>query len=597
MGRIYFFGCLIVFYLISENMSAQENDPLIWWNPAKSDIAVVAGQAWSDGLPGTYARLPKRAEKSVSAPLWRLSRNAAGLSIRFWSDARSIKVRYTVKGNLSMPHMPATGVSGVDLYARTSDGEWNWHSGDFAFGDTIQYKFNNIDPKDNYHDKGREYQLYLPLYNEVEWLEIGIPDSAYLRPIPIRKEKPVVVYGTSIAQGACASRPGMAWTSILERKLDRPMINLGFSGNGKLEKEVIELITEIDAKVYVLDCLPNLGANKDRSLDEVAQLIKEGIRQIRQERPYAPILLVEHAGYSDGTVDADRLKTYTDLNRVAKEVFSELLAEGILNIHLLTREELDLSMESFVDGTHPTDLGMMEYALSYEKKIRDIIHEPLGLQTTTIPVKQAREPGMYWWEQRHQELLQLNRDDAPKIGFIGNSITHYWGGTPKGPKASGADSWKSNFGQMDVRNFGFGWDRIENVLWRVYHDELDDIELEQVVLMIGTNNEHLNTDEEIISGLEHLIQAVRKRQPQARIWMIGLLPRADKEERIHQLNGKIRAMATLIKVDYADIGPILLGKDQKIDAGLFSDGLHPNSKGYSKLGKELKKLLLDTTNK
>lgn len=591
MGRIRLFGCATILYLIFGNLSAQENNGLTWWNPANADFAIVAGQAWADQLPNTYARLPKRAEKLVSAPLWKLSRNAAGLSLRFWSDANSITVRYTVKGNISMPHMPATGVSGVDLYAKTSEGDWNWHKGNFAFGDTIQYKFSDIDPKDSFHDKGREYQLYLPLYNEVEWLEIGIPDPANLRPIPIRKEKPVVVYGTSIAQGACASRPGMAWTAILERKLDRPLINLGFSGNGKLEKNVIDLLTEIDAKIYVLDCLPNLWANEDRSLEEVAVLIRNAVVQIRQKRPDTPILLVEHAGYSDALTNTNRYKAYADLNRVSREIFMQLQSEGISDLYLLTKEELNLSMESFVDGTHPTDLGMMEYALSYEKKIRDIIKEPIGIYSTTVPVTQAREPGMYNWEQRHQELLVMNGQDTPKIGIIGNSIVHYWGGTPAGPQANGATSWDANFGNLHVRNFGFGWDRIENALWRVYHDELDGIDMEQVVLMIGTNNEHLNTDEEIVRGLEHLIYAVRHRQPKARILMVGLLPREGKEIRIRKLNGQIKDMAYSKSVDYVDIGQVLLGRDQKIKTGLFSDGLHPNSQGYTILGRELKKSL------
>lgn len=89
-------------------------------------------------------------------------------------------------------------------------------------------------------------------------MQVGVPGNALFNPMAIREEKPIVVYGTSIAQGGCASRPGMAWPALVGRKLDRPLINLGFSGNGRLEKEVIDLIAEIDAKVYVLDCLPNL---------------------------------------------------------------------------------------------------------------------------------------------------------------------------------------------------------------------------------------------------------------------------------------------------------------------------------------------------
>ena len=476
----------------------------------------------------------------------------------------------------------------MDLYAKTSDGDWRLYRGKYSFADTISYQYSNIDPNGKYHDKGRQYQLYLPLYNEVEWLEIGVPEDAVLEPLPLRQEKPIVVYGTSIAQGACASRPGMAWTSILGRKLDRPLINLAFSGNGRLEEEVINYITDIDAKIFVLDCLPNLGATKDRSLDEVRQLIISGIEQIRTSRPATPILLVEHDGYSDGAVDTDRYKTYTDLNRIAKEAFAQLRSEGVRDIHLLTKEELNLSMESYVDGTHPTDLGMMEYALAYEMALRKILKEPIGDVATTIPVTQAREPGMYHWEGRHQELLKMNRESAPKICFFGNSITHYWGGSPKAILSNGADSWKANLDKLQLRNFGFGWDRVENVLWRIYHDELDGFEAEQIVLMIGTNNEHLKTDGEILQGLELLVNAIKERQPKARVLLLGLFPREDKEERMRNLNMGIASLASSKNVDYADIGGALLGKDQKIDASLFSDGLHPNAKGYRKLGKLLR---------
>lgn len=588
-------GFLTIIFLF-QFTNAQEDKNIKWWNPTDTNSLVVEGQAWPDQVASRYHRLPKQAEEIVRAAVWNLSKHSAGLSLRFRSDAESITVRYKVKGNHAMPHMPATGVSGVDLYAKTSDGDWRWYRGKYSFSDTIQYRYSNINPKEKYHEKGREYQLYLPLYNEVEWLEIGVPVDAVFEPLPLRGEKPVVVYGTSIAHGACASRPGMAWTSILGRKLDRPLINLAFSGNGRLEEEVLNFITEIDAKLYVLDCLPNLGATKDRSLDEVRQLIISAVKQIKKRRPFTPILVVEHDGYSDGAVDSERFKTYTDLNRIAKEAFAQLQAEGVQDIFLMTKEEMNLSMESFVDGTHPTDLGMMEYAVAYERTIRQIIKEPIGTLSTTIPVTQAREPGMYPWEGRHQELLKMNRETAPKICFFGNSITHYWGGMPKASLSNGADSWKSYLEDFQIRNFGFGWDRVENVLWRIYHDELDGFEAEQIVLMIGTNNEHLNTDEEILSGLELVINAIKERQPKARLLLLGLFPRVDKEERMRNLNLGIAALAIDNNVDYADIGEVLLDKDKKIDASLFSDGLHPNAKGYRKVGKILKQTIETNVN-
>lgn len=583
---------ILIVYLFQYNLSYSQTDfKISWWNPVQHDFKVIEGQGWPENLQSDYDRLPLDAEGKVRKAVWNLSKHAAGLSIRFRSNSSEIKIRYKVNGNFAMPHMPATGVSGVDLYAKNSNGEWMWCRGNYAFGDTIKYDFKNINPKDQYHELGREYHLYLPLYNSVEWLEIGVPENTRFKPLPIRREKPIVVYGTSIAQGACASRPGMAWTSILERKMDNPLINLGFSGNGRLEKEMIDLISEIDAKLYILDCLPNLSPNKNRSLDDVRQRIISSVKNLSEKRPEAPIVLVEHAGYSDGSTNIKRKEIYTELNRVLRETYAWLKAEGADNIYLLTKAEIKLGFEDFVDGTHPSDLGMMHYAEAYEEFVRLILHEPIGKSSTTIPVTQLREPGNYDWDERHQELLKMNKANAPKICFFGNSITHFWGGLPEGPFSKGGNTWDENFKDLGVRNFGFGWDRVENVLWRIYHEELDGFDAEQIVLMLGTNNLHLNTDEEIIEGLELLIQAMKVRQENASISLIGLLPRKNQEARVYELNLKIAKLAGSLQIYYVDIGRNLLNQDGTIKESLFSDGLHPNIDGYRILGSELKQYL------
>jgi len=366
--------CTIAFVFINVCSYAQSKTNITWWNPAKNDFNVIAGQGWPNAVESSYDRLPKKAEPIVRKTVWNLSRHSAGLKINFRTNAKNIMVRYkTNASNYAMPHMPATGVSGVDLYAKDSNDDWLWYRGNYSFADTIRYNFKNINLKEEYHSSGREYHLYLPLYNAIQWLEIGVPEDALFEPMPICKEQPIVVYGTSIAQGACASRPGMAWTSILERKLDRPLINLGFSGNGRLEEEVINLITEIEAKVYVLDCLPNLGTNKNRTMEEVQQLIIAAVEGIREKHPLTPILLVEHAGYADGQTNIDRFNNYTSLNKTLRISFAQLKTGGLKNIYLLPKSEIALHMDSFVDGTHPTDLGMMQYALAYEKRIREIL--------------------------------------------------------------------------------------------------------------------------------------------------------------------------------------------------------------------------------
>jgi lysophospholipase L1-like esterase len=557
-----------------------------WWDPAKNNFSSIEGQAWPNEVKDPYDRLPARAEKNVRKPVWDLSHNSSGLMIRFMASTPEIIVRYQVANNAALPIMPATGMSGVDLYAINSDGDWLWCTGRYSFGDTIEYHFSGLDPNDAYHNKGREYRMYLPLYNTVLWMKIGVPQDAVFTPLPPRIDKPIVVYGTSIAQGGCASRPGMAWTSILGRKSGRPVINLGFRSNGKLEKELIGLLAEIDAKIYVLDCLPNMTAS-----EETKQRIKASVIRLQQKRRDVPILLVEHAGYSDGLIKTASRKEYTDLNKIMKDAFRELISNGVKNIFLLTMEEINLDIDCTVDGVHPSDLGMLRYADAYEKKIRVILNEPEGIFSTTKPRTQNRDANTYDWETRHNELMALNRSDPPQIVFIGNSIVNYWSGRPPAKFSRGVDSWNKFFEPIGVRNFGFGWDRIENVLWRVYHDELDGYSAKQIMIMIGTNNLQLNSDVEITAGLKMLVTAIEKRQPAADILLIGLLPRRDLEPRIIRLNKEIAKLSAAMHIGYADAGKLLLKKDGKINESLFSDGLHPNEAGYWKVAERIKPYL------
>ena len=570
---------------------AQEEPVMKWWNPIEHEFPVIEGQAWTKEVQHPFDRLPARAQKDVREQVWNLSKHSAGLMIRFRSNAENIVVRYGVKGNHAMNHMPATGVSGVDLYAISSDGEWLWCRGGRSFADTITYRFNNLRPNDPYHKMGREYRLYLPLYNSVDWLEIGVAEGRYFRPLPVRMEKPIVVYGTSIAHGACASRPGMAWTSILGRKIDRPLINLAFSGNGRLEPELINLLTEIDAKMYILDCLPNLTRPKIYDDEELKRRVLTSVRALKEKRPGVPVLLVDHAGYTDGFITPGRMTTYQRINRIQKEAFSQLKAEGHQDLYYLTRAELNLGLEGTVDGTHPNDLGMMQYAEGYEKAVRSILKEPIGSVSTTQACIQYREPGNYDWEDRHRDILEMNRTAPPKTVFLANSIVHFWGGLPRTKLVREEASWETTFTPMGVRNYAYGWDRIENVLWRVYHGELDGFEAEKVVLMIGTNNLHLNTDEEILAGLEMLVEAVKVRQPKAEVRLMGLLPRRDREDRIAQLNLRIAQLAGKEEIKYGYLGEVFLTADGIIDETLFSDGLHPNAEGYRKMGEVLKLLL------
>ena len=580
MKQVFFFICTTA--LLCHSLIAQDTVQYKSWNPANDTARVLEGQAWPGRGADFYHRLPATAASTVREEVWNLSKNTAGLSLRFHTNATEIIIKYTVTGALQLPHMPATGVSGVDLYSKTIDGNWTWAAGKFNFGDTIVYRFSGLTGNDQ-HVNNREYYLYLPLYNTVQWMEITVPKQSQFTPLPARMDKPVLVYGTSIAQGACATRPGLAWTNILARKLDRPVINLGFSGNGRLEKEVLELIASADAKIYVLDCLPNLVGSYAAN-GELKKRLVSAVSLLQQKRPGIPVLLTDHDSYTDEAINAVKKKDYQAVNTIQHEVFDSMQKAGVKNIFLLTKEEINQDIETMVDGVHPNDIGMMRYAIAFDKTIRDILRETTGKISTTMPVSQRRDANTYDLETRHNAVLQYNKTHQPAIVFIGNSITHFWGGEPASPRVNGKNAWEKYFGTKQVLNMGFGWDRIENVLWRIYHGEVDGIAPKKIVLMIGTNNLQYNTDQEIAEGISFLGQQIKLRQPQASILLMGIFPRRGMETRLVAVNKALARTAFMLKIKFADAGALFLQADKKIDESLFSDGLHPNEAGYDKLG-------------
>ncbi|WP_289110761.1 SGNH/GDSL hydrolase family protein [uncultured Bacteroides sp.] len=553
-----------------------------WSNPLDQPFPVIRGRAWHNEQQGTYARLPLKAKNLVNKAVWNLSQQSAGLSIAFYSNSPEIKIKYTVTGGRSMAHMPATGVSGVDLYATDRNGGSRWCAAKYSLGDTLVYTYDGLTYEDA-SNKGYEYTIFLPLYNSVSFLEIGVKDNASISFIPVSEEKPLVVYGTSIAQGACASRPGMAWINIINRTMEHPVVNLGFSGSGKLEKELFELLAETDAKLYIIDCMPNMISPADTAV--IAERILTGIKTLRT-RNQAPVLLVEHSGYMNEYTSDRAEASYRASNRQLRKAYNTLMQQEP-DIYYLTKEEIGLSMDAMVEGVHPSDLGMQQYADSYVKKIREILKEETGTESTCIPCKQQRDP--YDWQARHEQILKLNRTDSPEAVIIGNSIVHYWAGEPLAHQQRGKHAWSRLFKGTKVHNLGFGWDKIENVLWRIYHGELDGYEAKNIFMLIGTNNLQFNTDHEIIEGIVFTAKAIRERQPSAKLHVIGILPRKGQEQRIAHINTELQQELVKSNAIYIDLTPFLTKRDGRIDESLFGDGLHPNEKGYKKIAEALLK--------
>jgi len=323
----------------------------------------LEGRAFGD-RKAAFDRLPAAAEDIVRPAVWDLSRQTAGMAARFQSDTAEVHVRYRLtKAALAMPHMPATGVSGADLYARDNRGQWRWVQVSWPVRRDVTTRFVSGLTRER-----RQWMLYLPLYNGVEHLEIGISKGASIDPLPPPPGRPIAVYGTSIAQGACASRPGMAWTAIAGRALDREVINLGFSGNGRMEEEVGRFVAELDPAVFVIDCLPNMTAAM--VADRAAPLA----RQLRAAHPVTPILFVEDRTFGYAWIQKSVQDAHAARRLALRNAVVELQAAGVRDIHLLPGAALlGDDDEGTTDGSHPNDLGMMRQASAVVDALRPLV--------------------------------------------------------------------------------------------------------------------------------------------------------------------------------------------------------------------------------
>ena len=328
----------------------------------------VYGQAFQATQEHPFRRLPESLSGVVREPVWNLGCYSAGIYVRFRSDATEIHAKWTNNGN-HMPHMTDCGTGGLDLYANL-DGRWTYVGSGFTWGapasSHIARLARNMDPV------MREYMLYLSLYDEVKTLEIGVPEGCTIdAPVILSpvSDRPLVMYGTSILQGGCASRPGMAFTNILARRFDRTVINLGFSGNALLDMEIAELMASVQTPgAFVLDYVPNASA------DDIEEKGERFFRILRDAHPDVPVVFVEDPEFAHSVVDNAIAKEIGAKNKAQQALFRKLKKAGEKRIYYVPAKGMTGNDgEAFVDGIHFTDLGMVRYADHMQKALKRVL--------------------------------------------------------------------------------------------------------------------------------------------------------------------------------------------------------------------------------
>lgn len=203
----------------------------------------------------------------------------------------------------------------------------------------------------------------------------------------------------------------------------------------------------------------------------------------------------------------------------------------------------------------------------------------------------------YNWMARHAEVLARHTNVKPEIVFIGDSITHQWGGEPKGHRIVGQAAWTDLFGERVVTNLGFGFDYVDNAYYRVVNGELDGIAPRLIIVNIGTNNlgHRGDTAEACAANVVALLTLIRAKQPEAKILLLGIYPRREPhlKSTIARTNKLLQTLADGKQIRFADIGQVITGADGLANPTYFRDVVHPNAAGYAQLATALRPLLDD----
>jgi hypothetical protein len=343
--------------------------PELRWLPGNAAPFVVRGLGWFGENGGAYNRLPLRAKGVVRDPVWELGCHTAGARLCFRTDATMLHVRAKLLHANVMSHMPLTGSSGLALYEGDPRQEL---PGPVAFPGNGEREYERV-LFTGRERRLRTYTLYLPLYNGLESLSLGVnPEAKFEAPPAPLRARPIVWYGTSITQGGCAHNPGADYPAIVARALGLDVINLGFSGNGRGEPEVANLLAELDAELFVLDYVSNAGAEGlDATVDNV-------IATLRAQHPTTPIALVSRLFYSQVHYVRDQRAAQERIRDICLRHYLKHRDAGDANVHFIDGNTLipfGTQLAYSDAGVHPSNHGYYLMAQAFLPQISYLLHD------------------------------------------------------------------------------------------------------------------------------------------------------------------------------------------------------------------------------
>ena len=359
--------------------SAQEKKETPWQLVDARELRII-NKGW-DNTARDYTRIPAYLKDSVRPDLWERSQCASGIAVRFATDSRRVGAKYRLLWDTHLPHMADTGLKGTDLYIFEGDSVWRHVNTNRPKANNKETKINETTYVSNLDGGMHEYMIYLPLYDGIEEFYVKVDSGATITPGRadlIDRDLKIVAYGTSILQGGCASRTGMAATNMLSRELNCEVVNIGISGEGKMDACMARAMAQIaDADLFLLDPVPNCT---EMMCDT---LTYDFVRILRDARPDVPVVMLEGPIYPYARYDSYFGNYLPRKNAAFRRNYERLKAERPDNLYYVTSEGLDgVEDDGTVDGIHLTDLGFRHYA----DKLRPILEEILA-DTIRLPAR------------------------------------------------------------------------------------------------------------------------------------------------------------------------------------------------------------------
>lgn len=441
---------------------------------------------------------------------------------------------------------------------------------------------------------------------EMWWAE---RHNAILAAVRARPDPQLLLIGDSITNNYDKAKPPdedfqPTWKKFYE---PRKALNLGFSGD-----TTAHVLWRLDHGelngLHPKAVVVMIGTNNTGYANQTAEQTESGVDAVvavlEDKLPEAHILVV---GILPSAVNDAKTSKDHAVNRYLAACYGENPRVTYLDIGSIFFKSGQLNAAIFYDPRlpqhgkplHPDTNGQRMMAEAIEptlaKLMGDAPQAPLAsmteINTALIPVERL-ELDSYDWYARHHAELEVQKALKPQVVLIGDSITHFWGGEPTGNPANGPSAWQHAFGSLTALNMGFGWDRTQNVLWRLRQGEFDGLSPRWVVLLIGTNNltgtrnARANTPDEVVEGIAAICREIRQRSPGSRILLMAILPRGAQPShpwrapiaRTNQLLAQ--CFANDASVTYLDIGPRLLSTDGTLPADMMPDGTHPSDAGY-----------------